>query len=183
MCPTRLTDLRQRTHPSHEALEHSPALQPLLSEDLAWSHYESLLIKFFGFYEPLEKALVPLDAPIRYKTPWLRADLTDLGKADALWGPRWDCPLLSVEETLGGLYVTEGACLGGRLILSHLERSLGKHQPQFPRRFYTGYGPDTGRQWQRFKAWLADYPTTDEAGIIRGAEMVFVALKQWLEAE
>ncbi len=183
----RTARLRRATQSVHQQLEHSAPLQPLLAPDLTAAQYTRLLSQFFGFYESLEKALFPLpSAPFRPKTPALWADLARCGFDDAQCAalPRWPAPpTLTAEETVGVIYVLEGAALGGQLITRHLRQSLGATWPDIPHRFYGGDGQDTGRQWRRVTAWLDAYPATDEERVIHGALGTFRTFHAWLHGE
>ena len=89
-------------------------------------------------------------------------------------------PLRDESEAMGCLYVLEGACLGGQVLL----RSI---QPRFDGeggfRFLEGYGLETGRMWRNFLSCLNDFQNRDERDqqrLIASAVATFETFERWL---
>jgi heme oxygenase len=186
--PTRalLDRLRNETREEHQHIEER---LDLLRPDLSLSAYAHILSRFYGFYRPWESHVADFASCIlpdylvrRQKVHNLTADLNYLG----IGVP--SLPLCSavpsyknVSAVLGGLYVTEGATLGGQIISRHLRRTF-----DFPEcrgdTFFRSYGESVGPMWSSFRDILAGHssPSTDDE-IIRAAKRTFEALSQWFE--
>ncbi|BES70150.1 biliverdin-producing heme oxygenase [Marinobacter nanhaiticus D15-8W] len=199
-----LAELRQATEISHQAIERNPRLKQLFTSDLSVTAYRQLLADLLGFYEPVEAQLdcaalllsdadrkaIALTTEGRWKTPWLRHDLRNLGLSDeAIAGlpraPRSECPgIEGLPSVIGCLYVLEGATLGGKLISRQIESCLDITAANGGR-FYHGYGPDNGPMWGRFRQQLAnlDMDASQTAKITTAAVETFSALDRWLMRE
>jgi heme oxygenase len=144
--------------------------------------------RFYGFYLPWENAVKPLlmehlpdFAEARVKVPNLIEDLTYLGKKP---GKLPVCKKLPACRTwpdvLGGLYVTEGATLGGQIISRQLEQMLGLSARRGTA-FFSSYGLQVGTMWRSFCATLlANTPTEKEDAVIKAARQTFVSMHRWL---
>ena len=185
-----LTRLRQETSGHHSALE---ARLPLLDPALSRAAYRGLLERFFGFYAPLEPALLVasegaelgFDYAARRKAPRLERDLAALGaSAGAVAALPWCTelpPLDSAPQVLGCLYVIEGATLGGQIITRNLEKNLGL-TPEQGGAFFAGYGAETGPRWREFCALLtaAADRLRGEDEIVASANRTFETMLPWL---
>ncbi len=179
--------LKTETRPQHEALEAHPRLARLLADDYAVDEYGALLASFAALYAPLEAALAG-DARLveafgyseRWKMPLLTGDLAALDRPfDALPAGALP-PLPTFSHRVGALYVLEGATLGGRVILKHLQRSLGAAAPLA---FYTGYGEATGPRWKEYLERLSALEMAgalDADAVVEGAARLFSALESWM---
>lgn len=86
---------------------------------------------------------------------------------------------------LGGLYVLEGATLGGRVIARRLRQQWGP-DCTMPFAFLEFRGANPGSEWRRFgngiSRWCTEHPDGDAARIgdrvIEGAIAVFEAMHQ-----
>jgi len=183
--------LREATRPQHDAVEDYLAV---LDRMLSTSEYRRLLERMWGFYTPLEKALLRLNWPEsgiviaeRCKSGWLRSDLTDLGYETQQIDRLPQCSAIpivdSVPKGLGVLYVLEGATLGGQVILRQLAPDLGIG-PSFAGRFYASYGADVGRKWRSYLTALDAVGRCRDtnAAIEDAAIETFGALHAWLES-
>lgn len=154
--------------------------------------YRHLLIALYGFHAPLEEKLGALEfgaalnmSERLIKSDWIAADLEALGvdRGAVATLPRCaDLPdLASPSEALGALYVTEGATLGGQLIMRALKDSLGL-TPETGGRFFASYGSSIGPMWRRFVSALdgagADPGMAD--AVERTATATFRAFSAWL---
>ncbi len=154
--------------------------------------YRELMSAYYGFYQPLERALAPwgeiipgLEWGRRSKTPYLQADLLALG----LENPQIDalpiCPELpaitNVAQALGALYVLEGATLGGQVLRNLIEIKIGVGSTNGGA-FMNVYGAETSALWQRFLDCL--YPLQSPAERLEAvsvAESTFLCFEQWLD--
>ena len=186
-----LAELREATRAWHDRVEAHPRLARLLAADLTVAEYRRLLACLFGFYEPLEARLavhaaaLPISLAERTKTPLLRQDLRALGLTAAqlravprcAGAPAFGTP----EAALGGLYVIEGATLGGSIIRRHLARSLAL-TPAAGGAFYAGYGDRIGPMWQAFCRRLTAHAAEEASrrAVVCGACATFESLHDWL---
>jgi heme oxygenase len=184
-----LSRLRSETRPHHDAVE---ARLGLLDRTTTPDGYRDLLLRFWGFYQPVEARIggladwpgLGLDYDRRRKAPLLERDLAACGVGRALLDG-FRCPALpdlaSVPHALGCLYVLEGATLGGRVITRHLRGLSGG---PFPCAFFASYGDDVGAMWKAFGSFLTDYAAGrgEDDRIVQSARSTFDALGAWLAA-
>ena len=187
-----LAVLRERTAPLHRRLEARLAF--LVDGTVTHDRYRRLLGGMLGFHGPLEGCLVAhsgalslrgIDLSARRKANLLRCDLAALGLGpDEVAGlPGWVPPTVgSVAEILGWLYVSEGATLGGRIILAALERSL-QLGPTSGASFFAGYGEVTGQRWREVTAALAELPAADVEPAAAAGAALFAAFETWLDSQ
>jgi heme oxygenase len=185
--PPVLVELRAATAALHRRLD---TRLPFSRMDLAL--YRELMSAYYGFYQPLERALAPwgeiipeLEWGRRSKTPYLQADLLALGLSD----PQIDAlPLCSelpaitnVAQALGALYVLEGATLGGQVLRNLIEIKIGVGSVNGGA-FMNVYGAETSALWQRFLECLSPLQAAAERlAAVDVAESTFVCFEQWLE--
>ncbi|NCC31043.1 MAG: hypothetical protein EOM24_03350 [Chloroflexia bacterium] len=182
-----LQRLKHETQSYHDQMEVIVDLPARLRSREA---YCAVLVRFYGFYAPVEAALDRLDGlahvlpdiTVRRKTPLIACDLAALGRSthDLPWCA--ELPALpDVAHALGCLYVLEGATLGGQLIARQLAAGPGVTSDRGGA-FFHSYGKETGSMWRSFGAGLAEYANTPEreATIIGAAQQTFRALEHWL---
>lgn len=188
-----LARLRAETAEQHAMLE---AQLPLSETELSRGAYHRLLLRFWGFYAPLEQLLLsgPLqpqpdfDYRQRLKTPKLEQDLYDAGETTDSLLRAAQCddlpPVSTLPQILGCLYVIEGASLGGQIIARQLPSSLGS-TPQFGARFFNGYGSATGSHWKATGAFLTTMGARldQNDAIIASANATFRALGRWVATD
>jgi heme oxygenase (biliverdin-IX-beta and delta-forming) len=179
-----LEQLKLKTAISHQRLEKTvDVLNPALTR----AGYGTLLSNFYAFYAPHEQQLfeagawaeLEFDLEARRKLPLLERDLKALGVALPVW-----CQPIRLEgfaQLLGGLYVTEGATLGGQVMTRHLKTSLGL-TPDSGAAFFASYGERVGSMWLEFKAFLNSQAVDQktESEIVAGALETFRAFEAWL---
>jgi heme oxygenase len=184
--PPVLDALKRGTRRHHDRVE---AQVRVLEPDFTPGDYETLLVRMWGFYQPVEAGLagcvtwgqLGLDSGDRWKVSLLERDLAGLGKtADALakLPVCTDLPALnSVPAALGCMYVLEGATLGGAIIARHLARTW-----KIRSAFFGSYGSATGARWQEFGRALASYEARTGSAdlIVNGACETFDKLHGWL---
>jgi len=159
--------------------------------------YAAALVRLAGWYQPLEAAIAlwePLieaagiDWQRRRKCTALSHDLTMLGCTDSVETCDRLPPLSDAPSVLGCLYVTEGATLGGRVIVRAVGPALGVTAEEGAR-FFGGYNADTGTLWRRFgsalSAYVEDTPAIGEHQrradiVVRSAQDTFESLTRWL---
>ncbi len=86
----------------------------------------------------------------------------------------------SAASVYGGLYVTEGATLGGQFISRQIKEVLGVTSDTGGR-FFHGYGERTGVMWQTFRTRLEAFATTQETQdqLVATALQTFRTLREW----
>lgn len=190
--PTELLQaLRTSTGPLHVRLEER---MPFFTPSLDASLYFRLLKAYYGFYQPLEEALVAsglmpdeLVPAERIKTPALVNDLRALGMSDpeiAQLPPCRDLPVIdSPGAVLGVMYVLEGATLGGQLLRREVQARIGLDEHS-GLAFLDVYGSATGRRWKAFLNHLSDVPREPHVveAAARAAHSTFARFEHWLDA-
>ena len=189
--PPVLQDLRAGTAELHIALEKR---LPFFSDTLDTQAFVRLMQAYYGFYLPLENALlrsdaIPADFDLtpRLKAPTLRTDLHALGvSAEALQNlPQ--CEQLPVIDSsaacLGVLYVLEGATLGGQILRREIATRLGLEADNGAA-FLDIYGAATGRRWRDFIEYLGSRPMSaaERAAVVTAAQTTFSCFEHWLES-
>jgi heme oxygenase len=182
--------LKQDTQSLHLQLEATVDIERRL---LSIDSYRDLLVRFYGFYAPLESRLAEIAGievvgfQTRRKLPLLQSDLLYLGiVADDLPDlPRCaDLPALDdVHAAFGCLYVIEGSTLGGQLIARQLH-ALGV-DADCGAAFFNSYRENVGMMWLNFKRTVEAQVRTgqEEDRTIASARQTFIKLHQWLQAE
>lgn len=183
--------LRAETRPEHDAIESALGLPHSIQST---GDYTQVLAGFYGFYLPLEQALLRLDwegtgidPHKRLKAPLLRADLEACGTGvDSLPRCRSLPPCNSLAAGFGCLYVMEGATLGGAIIHRELGTRFGEWLTG-KAHFHQCYGAERGPMWRRFKQALDCFGEgqdgTGHDRIIQSARATFHTLQSWLEAQ
>jgi len=178
--------LRRETRSEHDAIE---AALNLSSESLTLDAYRRTLQRFYGYCRPLEDAIFAVggwergsgDLDGRRKTPSLELDLRTLGVDLESLPLCHQLPQIdSAASAFGGLYVMEGATLGGQFISRHVQQVLGVTF-ETGGRFFHGYGERTGSMWQKFRTALDAFATTQETQdhVVMTAQQTFRTLRAW----
>jgi heme oxygenase len=154
--------LRVATHSSHVRINQHPLLTGLTARDYPMSRYRTVLAAYYHLYAALEQRIAQFtqhhpdlfDYSLRWKQPWLQADLTYLKIDPLLASNRPRRPLLvppidTIGAFIGLLYPLEGATLGGQVISQQLKTHLGLSADQGSR-FFSGFGADTMARWQDY---------------------------------
>lgn len=192
--PGLLARLRADTRAEHEAIEQT---LDLMDGDLTLDRYRRRIEQFYGYYRPLEEALLArrawlspwLEVVDRLKTPLLAADLVALGRPLTAALPLCETlpGLQGPPECFGCLYVLEGSTLGGQVISRHLRQTLAVTPPAGGL-FFDGYGARTGSMWQHFRTALTGFSGDADAGaglaetqdrVVAAARLTFQTLHRW----
>lgn len=179
--------LKESTMHSHKSIEtHMPVMKP----GFTLAEYQALLHQLYRFYVHHEQQLATLaekaDLEMNHrltKSEALRRDLENLGVEPPVPGFELRSPLHQTPATqLGALYVTEGATLGGQIITKHLQKTLNL-QPHHGLWFFSGYGLETGRMWQKLgqslRIHLSEPAQIEEA--VASANATFKDLESFLK--
>lgn len=176
--------LKKETAEIHRSVE---VRLDLLRDGYTRDDYSQLLARFYGFYEPWERAALPLlrewDAALfegRAKVPALVADLAYFGiEAGSLPVCQHLPPLGDLPRAIGSAYVLEGATLGGQFLSDHFRNRLGIEAEGL--RFHTVYGQKTGSMWKSFREGLERAESLAAAEtFVTSARSTFEAIAAWL---
>ncbi|HSO81351.1 biliverdin-producing heme oxygenase [Thiocapsa sp.] len=180
--------LRHATAETHEAVERLPLMARLTSPSVTREDYLDYLHALAGVYAALEGSLLDAldeetrnDLGIRPKLPAILEDLAEQGQPHI---PRTSTQLAPAGSgtALGGLYVLEGATLGGRVIAKHLRRCLGPALGSAG--FLDFHGEHSSAAWKRFASILDSLPAhgrMDPAEVVSGACTTFAVVHRMLE--
>lgn len=189
---TSLRDmLRCETHAAHERLHEHASFVALFNQRLDLEGYRALMLRFYGFYLPLERAI--LRAAASEKTPYAYAprarliaqDLFDLGLDTAAIHAAPLCPAIGrvvTPHTLGGvIYVIEGSTLGAKPIDRAAQRLLDPQHTK-GRIFWAWCRAQNTSRWHLAMQYLDHLSRSQapEAPLATGAREVFEALGDWL---
>jgi len=174
--------LRSATSEIHERLHHHEGMAAIQSGNIDQPMYVALLRRLYGFHKPFEAAAEI--APDR--TGWLESDLAVFGVDAEMRSALSLCTAFpenpSAEYILGARYVVEGSALGGQGLARKLNglKGIGVIAG---RRFFDGYGVETGAVWRNYLDQLAAAPAdlTKRTAIIAGATATFAIFEQWLK--
>jgi len=183
--------LRAETHPQHESLEKRLQITEIAGNA---DRYRRLLKSFYGFYREYEprilqwqgRATEALRLGDRIKLPMLGSDLEalgcDLSELDSIPDCKCVPACQTLAETLGALYVTEGATLGGQVI-RRIFASAGRSV--MPVAFFDCYGADTGRRWREFGLFAEAFADNDTLRLqmVQSARETFACLEHALCGE
>ncbi|WP_025111481.1 biliverdin-producing heme oxygenase [Pseudomonas sp. H1h] len=189
--PPVLQDLRAGTAELHIALEKR---LPFFSDQLDADAFHRLMQAYYGFYQPLETALldsacIPADFDLapRLKTPTLQRDLHNMGESTQGLERLPICRKLPVIDSgaacLGVLYVLEGATLGGQILRREIATRLSLDADNGAA-FLDVYGAATGRRWRDFIEYLGACPmdVDERAAVVAAAQTTFSCFERWLES-
>jgi len=189
--PPVLQDLRAGTAELHIALEKR---LPFFSDTLDSNAFVRLMQAYYGFYRPLESALldsgvIPVDFDLapRLKTQILLNDLQALGLTAEAIARLPLCQSLPVIDSsdacLGVLYVLEGATLGGQILRREIASRLSLNADNGAA-FLDIYGAATGRRWRAFIEYLGSrsLDASEREAVVAAARTTFSCFERWLES-
>lgn len=186
--------LRAQTQDVHEQLHGHTSFAGLLNGSLDLAGYRELVKRLYGFYEPLDKAIIGVlaEAP-RHRNAFsyvgrsglLRRDLIDLdvvaAEIDNLPLCRSAHDIISLRSIGGVLYVIEGATRGGSLINRSAIRLLGSVD-RGGRSYWQWCRSQQNTQWRKINAYL-DHLSSEGAeaqDLVTGAADTFRLFAEWL---
>lgn len=189
--PPVLQDLRAGTAELHIALEKR---LPFFSDTLDSNAFLRLMQAYYGFYRPMESALldsgvIPVDFDLapRLKAQTLLNDLQALGVTAEAIARLPLCQSLPVIDSsaacLGVLYVLEGATLGGQILRREIASRLSLDADNGAA-FLDVYGAATGRRWRDFIDYLGSRPldADERKAVVAAAQTTFSCFERWLES-
>ncbi len=174
--------LRTATDEPHHRLHRHAGLSGVQRGTISRRCYRALLTRLFGFHAPFEDAA----SNGRERSSWLILDLESLGVDRGLLATIPRCAVVPVLQTaerrLGGMYVVEGAAIGGRTLARGLDRMLGPEAIE-GRRFFLGRGSETGDAWGKVLAQLEVVACDDVsiAAVVGAAVETFSVFEEWLK--
>jgi heme oxygenase len=179
--------LRRETADLHRAVECLPIMTRLTSEAVTREDYLDYLRALAGVYATVEASLfAALDEGlrdalgVREKLPAILDDLTEQGHPHVPSSSPEQAPT-GPGAAVGGIYVLEGATLGGRVIAKHLRRCLGADLG--PAAFLDFHGEHASAAWKRFAGILDGLPaegSVDSAEVVAGARSTFALIHRLL---
>ncbi len=187
--------LRLETRTYQSDLENCQLLSQLMRDNLTQAKYQASLIKFFGYYSPIESKLIndtflQTDLPdiiSRKKVMHLFDDLIHLGLSgsDIKAIPMCEhLPNLSTPaKFLGYLYVTEGSAMGRQFVPKKLMSQLDL-TTENGCSFFNAYGAENMEMWKTFCLKLNEFAESHDCDeeIIQSSKDVFLNLKLWMDA-
>ena len=188
-----LDKIKAATAEKHRSLEKSPLLLPLGERRITKSQYINILIKFYGYFFPLEETINKVDPLKKYlpdffqrrKAALILQDLRDLNYPTGVLPLCTDLPQLgNLSEVFGAIYVMEGSTLGGQFITKVVKSELdltGRKGTAF----FSGYRKETGARWKSFQNFLREFSETsgNEDTIVESAMTTFSKLEKWFNAK
>jgi heme oxygenase len=189
--PPVLQDLRAGTAELHIALEKR---LPFFSDTLDSNAFVRLMQAYYGFYRPLESALldsgaIPVDFDLapRLKAQTLFNDLRAQGLTPETIAHLPLCQSLPVIDSsaacLGVMYVLEGATLGGQILRREIASRLSLNAANGAA-FLDVYGAATGRRWRDFIEYLGSrsLDASEREAVVAAARTTFSCFERWLES-
>ncbi|WP_210559199.1 MULTISPECIES: biliverdin-producing heme oxygenase [unclassified Pseudomonas] len=189
--PPVLQDLRAGTAELHIALEKR---LPFFSDTLDSNAFLRLMQAYYGFYRPLESALldsgvmpVDFDLAPRLKAPTLFNDLRAQGLSVEAIARLPLCQALPAIDSnaacLGVTYVLEGATLGGQILRREIASRLSLNADNGAA-FLDIYGAATGRRWRAFIEYLGSrsLDASEREAVVAAARTTFSCFERWLES-
>lgn len=175
---TLLERLRTETRLAHEQTEQRLYADALQAGTLPADAYGHLLLLHTAFHGALEQAIDQhpdffgeYEPDRRRKTPWLLADLAQLGLS--VPSPQNPFAGWSPIQLLGAAYVGEGSMLGGKTVWHYLQQSPALEPLLEQARFYRGYGAETGLNWRTFGAFLTQQGAQVPDVVVEAADRTF----------
>ncbi len=160
--------IKSKTKQQHEKVERL-LREKLFSPTLEPTDYYLLLRSFLLAYEVFENNISKFNLTNdllfnRSKLSYLEKDLKNLTVdffiSDIPSQNSDDIEVQSLEEALGVFYVTEGATLGGKIILENLKRYPWMKTEKYAS-FFNSYGSKRGQMWSEFNQIVEDYFKTN----------------------
>ncbi|EIC21405.1 biliverdin-producing heme oxygenase [Thiorhodovibrio frisius] len=190
-----MTALRARTAALHVATENLKLMRKLMAPEVDLGTYRDYLAAIAAPYTRVEPHLHNLCAPatlarlgVQPKLPALERDLAALelepSRLPKALNERLKDLVRDETDALGGLYVLEGATLGGRVISQQLTRNLGSAANTLPFGFLgSRVDPSPASGWRHFGTALEAEVSAgghDPERVLSAAVAVFEIVHQGL---
>lgn len=190
--------LRANTAALHAATEQLALMRQLMSPEVDLGIYRAYLAAIAAPYATIEPHLHMLCAPatlarlgVQPKLPALMRDLAALQLEPCQLADNQSDYLTAVvrneADALGGLYVLEGATLGGRVISRQLTRNLGPAPQCLPLEFLSSsHNPQPAQSWRQFGSALeaeVNAQGQDPNRLLTAATAVFEIVHQALKGD
>ena len=188
-----LRRLRASTRAAHTSIETVPALNRLLSQDLAAPDYLETLRRVHAFHAGIEPGLIRALHGKSRAAALLDGNRLGAIAADITWFGATPLPprqpvsaSYCSAAALGVLYVVEGSNLGGRIIGRHVAKSLGVG-PGTGGSYYCGLAAeDAQRRWHVLQEALHIEIAAAGVGwepLTAAALATFGALEAWMREQ
>lgn len=150
--------------------------------------YLEILVYFYQFFAPLEKAILPQlkegfpDVAQRRKAEWILKDIQFFKPAfRPSYTTSFTPEITSLSQAIGALYVMEGSTLGGQVICKMVAQKLDVSQAE-GFKFFSGYGEETLPMWDNFKTYINNrsWNPEEENEVIDAANRTFGLFKQMI---
>ena len=177
--------LRQATGPQHKKLESHPLSRSLMT-DVSWNEYGMYLFAMKEIVKEYDNKVLPFLKDVlpgyesRKKADAIENDIAFIaGKTTTLHDAEdFALPLLTSKAfAFGFAYVLEGATLGGRVIIKHVQSHLPVNEEEGAS-FFAGYGSQTGWYWKELLEALVAFTIQNncETEVIAGAQSCFSSI-------
>lgn len=150
--------IKERTEANHDRLEMQMYVNEIFTRRLSYSQYCDLVQVNYAVIAAIEQdihAALPvelqqqLQTDKRSKLQSLENDLQALSLYKTVMHHPYKPKYTNTAEALGGMYVVEGATLGGNVIARRLKEIPVLAEQPF--HFYTVYGDELSNNWLVFK--------------------------------
>jgi heme oxygenase len=189
--PAVVLALREKTMPLHDRFTSWSV--DIFNGTISRDRYLHFLKLFYGFYSPLERLAVarnewreiPFDFRERLKSSLLEDDMRVFGMSAAEIHSVKVCKSLPVMKSfpqiLGGLYVIEGATIGGQHIYQKLHE-LKFLNGEGGASFFYSYGDQVMPMWATFCKLLGQVAAEKEVidEVVQSAIDTYNSLGLWL---
>ena len=175
--------LKESTQPSHQALEKK--MVALIRTIKTREDYVEFLRLMYGYYSALEgrvqEYLSDSEMNSRRKSDRLLDDIQHFEDSETPELCSQLPPICSHADALGAMYVIEGSTMGGKIIAKMIEGQAGISGPSGFTFFY-GYGEETAKMWDEFKAFLnRPFDEMEKLNLILTANRTFNSFYNWID--
>jgi heme oxygenase len=175
--------LKESTQPSHLALEKK--MVSMIKRIRTRQDYVKFLKLMYGYYSALEGRvqdyLADVEISNRRKAQRLLEDIKHFESSSTPEVCKDLPPITSHAEALGAMYVMEGSTMGGKIIAKMIKGQAGIDGPSgFS--FFNGYGEDSAKMWEEFKAFLnKPLDEMEKLNLILTANRTFNTFYKWID--
>lgn len=150
--------LKEKTNANHDRLEMQMHVNQIFTRRLSFSQYCELIQINYAVIAAIESDIFSalpddlqqrLEIENRKKLSFLQKDLDALRLHKTVMAHPQKPLYANTAQALGGMYVMEGATLGGNVIARRLKENPELEDQPFY--FYNIYGDEIGSRWKIFK--------------------------------